>query len=776
MRLYVDLDSTLTDFDKKMSELLGVKLVRGKEWGNSREIWKKVDDAGEPFWAEMEWLPGGKELWEKISKLDPTILSSPTRHETSKAGKKTWCAKELGENVPVILESKKEKYASPDAILIDDRPKNTQKWEEAGGKAILHKDVEDTLKKLDELMATEKEAFKVVKVRSVADPDKTIIIEKHRGGRGTQVHSNKKTEYDRKKNKDWHSHLASCYRVILAYLATDATVYPMMGEIADDFKKDVENLKTTVQSLKTKDPAVVERLFAQHRLDSVFEDFDYQINNVRRGDREEIARLDYKIGLVKDLLGRLPGLRQLMDRKAYDAFKLRKHPVVIDPYDSIVQQAMQKMGPKGNNIDVIKLELSCPSDKPAWVTNEDFFKGPKDKNRVVHLCLKMIKDQFNKAHGRPFNMANAEDAKRMRDLIITKLRDIILPHEAVHIEQETEGDGQFGPSPETEAQKAEDWTKLKQMGFDKKAGFFPEGYNPETGKFDGKRTTTYADKPLRREPQFSFKRLRTENINFVKKSLLALKNAKATKIWDAIEAGLQGVYTPEQELELKRMIESDANGLSLTVGGLVNSLLNNRSIEELRSLPMYKGLTSKFAQKVVRLYLASCVEAKESDKKLIIMRGISGAGKSTLAKKLETEYGAKAFSSDDFFIKGGRYVFEPAKIAEAHTWNHNRVREAMRRGDPAVIVDSTNTQAWEMKPYVEAAREHGYKVEFKEPDWSPELRDEGGRWNVDFIEQLQKGKDRTPGKFIPREVLERMRDRYQYGVTEEDILNSEKPF
>jgi hypothetical protein len=95
----------------------------------------------------MEWLPGADRLWEELKKFEPTILTSPTRHKSSVEGKKEWLEKNLP-GVPYKIEQDKEKYAAPDAILIDDREKNIKKWEEKGGVGILHKSVPKTLVQL----------------------------------------------------------------------------------------------------------------------------------------------------------------------------------------------------------------------------------------------------------------------------------------------------------------------------------------------------------------------------------------------------------------------------------------------------------------------------------------------------------------------------------------------------------------------------------------------------------------------------------------------------
>lgn len=51
------------------------------------------------------------------------------------------------------------------------------------------------------------------------------------------------------------------------------------------------------------------------------------------------------------------------------------------------------------------------------------------------------------------------------------------------------------------------------------------------------------------------------------------------------------------------------------------------------------------------------------------------------------------------------------------------------------------------------------------------LRNEDDTWNVDFIEKMQQNPDRVKmNKSLPREIIEKMVNRYQYGLTPDDIL------
>jgi len=94
--------------------------------------------------------------------------------------------------------------------------------------------------------------------------------------------------------------------------------------------------------------------------------------------------------------------------------------------------------------------------------------------------------------------------------------------------------------------------------------------------------------------------------------------------------------------------------------------------------------------------------------KLILMRGVSGSGKSTLARKIAEEHDLSViYSTDDFFMVDGEYRFDPKRLGEFHAANVKRAQESMADKCACIIIDNTNTQAWEMKSYVELAAEYG---------------------------------------------------------------------
>jgi NEDD4-binding protein 2 len=138
------------------------------------------------------------------------------------------------------------------------------------------------------------------------------------------------------------------------------------------------------------------------------------------------------------------------------------------------------------------------------------------------------------------------------------------------------------------------------------------------------------------------------------------------------------------------------------------------------------------------------------------MRGAPGSGKSYKAKTLVKS--GVIFSTDDFFYVDGIYQFDLSKIQEYHQKNQKRTEDAMKQGISPIVVDNTNTTAWEMKRYVNLADQYGYKISLETPDteWA---------WNSEEL-----AKRNTHG--VPKDTIDRMLARFQHEISLDEIRNS----
>jgi predicted kinase len=98
-------------------------------------------------------------------------------------------------------------------------------------------------------------------------------------------------------------------------------------------------------------------------------------------------------------------------------------------------------------------------------------------------------------------------------------------------------------------------------------------------------------------------------------------------------------------------------------------------------------------------------------KELFLLRGLPGSGKTTLANQL----GGSLVEADRYFMEYGDYKFDASKLKEAHAWCREQVQNWMETNGrgfdvPRIVVSNTFTQEWEMKPYYDLAKEHGYMV------------------------------------------------------------------
>ncbi|XP_019496375.1 PREDICTED: NEDD4-binding protein 2 isoform X3 [Hipposideros armiger] len=147
---------------------------------------------------------------------------------------------------------------------------------------------------------------------------------------------------------------------------------------------------------------------------------------------------------------------------------------------------------------------------------------------------------------------------------------------------------------------------------------------------------------------------------------------------------------------------------------------------------------------------------------LVLLRGLPGSGKSFLARTLQEDNpNGVVLSTDDYFYINGQYQFDVKYLGEAHEWNQNRAKEAFEKKVSPIIIDNTNLQAWEMKPYVALSQKHKYKVLFREPDtWWKFKPKELARRNIHGVS---------------KEKITRMLEHYQRFVSVPIIMSSSVP-
>lgn len=180
-KLYCDMDGVLCNFDEQFINKLQDKNFGGKHYRSEElegiqtpndfevkfgkeEFWKFIDEiCGVPFWADMEWTPGGQQLWNVISQYSPTLLTSPSRTMISRIGKRTWSKNHLSPSPEGIIfkySTYKQEQATQDVakgiepILIDDRRDIIDRWQDAGGIGIHHPkngDPSEVIKRINKL-------------------------------------------------------------------------------------------------------------------------------------------------------------------------------------------------------------------------------------------------------------------------------------------------------------------------------------------------------------------------------------------------------------------------------------------------------------------------------------------------------------------------------------------------------------------------------------------------------------------------------------------------
>ena len=150
--IYCDMDQVLCNFMKSADEVVGGEgFVRMKDRDKRWELISQKKD----FWANLEWMPSAKRLYDFIIRYDAHILSASTsRDPNSVPGKMKWLKKNTKfkrSKINLVQRSQKQAYALSNGkpnVLIDDHLKNIGEWEAKGGIGIHHTNVGKTISEL----------------------------------------------------------------------------------------------------------------------------------------------------------------------------------------------------------------------------------------------------------------------------------------------------------------------------------------------------------------------------------------------------------------------------------------------------------------------------------------------------------------------------------------------------------------------------------------------------------------------------------------------------
>ena len=151
MTVYLDMDGVLADFFKGLEQFYNVR-----HWKQIQDKEKSIQAlAGTDFFNTLDVFETSQELVDFAKSTgDWGICSSPLRgdRDNSAYWKRVWLTEKqfLPEVNKLIFTGQKENFAvdkidgTPN-ILVDDKPSNIKRWNEAGGIGIRYQANEDDL-------------------------------------------------------------------------------------------------------------------------------------------------------------------------------------------------------------------------------------------------------------------------------------------------------------------------------------------------------------------------------------------------------------------------------------------------------------------------------------------------------------------------------------------------------------------------------------------------------------------------------------------------------
>ena len=159
--IYLDMDGVVADFDKRFEDLSGMMPQEYVNKNGLNAFWDLIDEKHKvAFWRGIELMPGAEKLVRYVEQHPFEMLTAPSVKKQSVIGKSLWVKDKVGTlystKPKVTYRSAKQKHTvKPNLtkfdILIDDKASTIDRWNGAGGTAILYQSADQVINDLKKL-------------------------------------------------------------------------------------------------------------------------------------------------------------------------------------------------------------------------------------------------------------------------------------------------------------------------------------------------------------------------------------------------------------------------------------------------------------------------------------------------------------------------------------------------------------------------------------------------------------------------------------------------